>query len=982
VWHSPVSIEIGRLGASVVVVAEAGALCLRATGLDFTLEERRRWPRDALRAPGGLTTAIEVEQLLEQGLALSDANGISVPYPAFEDIERLGLRFARRWAEQSPFEIHIDRVSDLGRPDFEYLLTFVDGTRPVSLERTGAIVQQPADSRFYLLSPNAYALLETAESFNRSPSEARKSQAWQVFGRVKELARAAGAHLEPLLEANEVHRPSAIQVRLHDDGSGSESFEPDCPGVAAGAFAAAFRRNREAERIYSLDLPGGGRSRLLLTGEQQEVLRRMKRGQRMVGELASQARKDPSAFFDGVLDAVDIQYGPRVAGIGAFEFAPVPQRPSEESTPLGELFAAQASAPAVGPFATLVAETPAGGICRIPFDNEQEREDFKNLVKEAEARCQSTVTVKGVEILLAGILAALGDEARSSGTRTAAAGAYLLIHTNEEAAQRFGPEVVDVARVDAAFGSGWSRLPTALLDRSMVKPHQVAGIAWLEQCCRIGSRRGVLLADDMGLGKTLQILAFIAQGIEDGLFPDLCGAAAPWRPVLVVVPLILLENRTWQEDMTRFFEREGEIFQPVLSLHGSELSRMRLDKMGREIEVGRPILNLEEIQRNRVVITTYETVKNYQHSFASRWGGKALWSLVVSDEAQEYKTPSTKISHAMKALEADFHIASSGTPVENRLLDLWNIFDTLQPPLLGSARDFVEKYESPGDSPDHDRSMRQSLRDRLLMDRPDAFLLRREKEGTVGLPPKTQHVLDCPMGSDELRLHSEIVASTKESESPAHVLSALHRLSLLYQHPLLLDARVDGRSASDWMSGSSKLRAVVSELKRIHLKGEKAIIFARHIAAQQMLALCLSEEFGVDVRIVNGQTAAGGGGKARQKILQDFRTRPGFSTVILSPFVAGVGLNLVEANHVFHYGRWWNPAVESQATDRVYRLGQAREVHVYLPILRDTSGTLGRTFDEAVHGIIEQKQGLAKDVLTPLPTENEIRRDLLDALTA
>ena len=180
--------------------------------------------------------------------------------------------------------------------------------------------------------------------------------------------------------------------------------------------------------------------------------------------------------------------------------------------------------------------------------------------------------------------------------------------------------------------------------------------------------------------------------------------------------------------------RKGLVFEPLLVLHGATIKRYRNQEVqGRETLIGQPALRLDELRKFKVVLTNYETVVNYQHSFA-----KMRWSAVVTDEAQEYKTPSTKVSHAMKALNSRFRIACTGTPVETRLFDIWNLFDFLQPgPLLGSATDFRRDYES---DTDNGQGL-PKLKERLKLGLPDAFLLRRNKEDVLDLPPKTEHYL-------------------------------------------------------------------------------------------------------------------------------------------------------------------------------------------------------------------------------------------------
>jgi SNF2 family DNA or RNA helicase len=192
------------------------------------------------------------------------------------------------------------------------------------------------------------------------------------------------------------------------------------------------------------------------------------------------------------------------------------------------------------------------------------------------------------------------------------------------------------------------------------------------------------------------------------------------------------------------------VFWPVLSLHGDKLAKMRRDDAeGKELEIGKPILDLTRIQRHRVVITNYESVKTYQHSFAYLKEGKPLWSFIVSDEAQEFKVPNTKISHAIKALKAEMHIACTGTPVENRVLDLWNICDALQPGLLSSAKDFVDRYEKTQDDDAQCASLLE-LKKTLLFQQPHAFLLRRTKTDLADLPPKTVLPVHCEMSEAEI----------------------------------------------------------------------------------------------------------------------------------------------------------------------------------------------------------------------------------------
>ena len=444
--------------------------------------------------------------------------------------------------------------------------------------------------------------------------------------------------------------------------------------------------------------------------------------------------------------------------------------------------------------------------------------------------------------------------------------------------------------------------------------------------------------------------------------------------------------------MAKFFQ--PGVFGPVLVLRGTELQALRIAR-GRETELGKPLLDLDMIRRHRVVITNYETVTNFQHSLAQVRDGRSIWSLLITDEAQEFKNPQARISHALKALHPDFRIASTGTPVENRLLDIWNLFDALQPSLLGSARDFKQRYEVPVDEGGTAEAM-DALRETLSYQKPHAFLLRREKTILPGFPKKHELIVPCPMSTAEVDRHMRLIRALKRADSKRGLhLSYLHRLVELYQHPLAHQDDFETMPVKALIQSSPKLQGVLERLRTIQAKGEKALIFARHIKIQRMLARVIGETFGLHVSIINGDTgrkssgddagAMSQGRHHRSAILQRFKVQPGFHALVLSPFVAGVGLTITEANHVFHYGRWWNPAVEAQATDRVYRIGQEREVQVHLPILQDAEGRLGQSFDERLQSLLDRKRSLARDFLTPMEDEqtlaSELYRDLAGDLT-
>lgn len=966
--------ELHTFQGVIAILAEEHGLVVRSDDAAIDVARRETWPVQAIGSPGAWKAAIELEQLVELGLASVDNGAATVRYEDFGAVESAEIGLTSAWVPGSPFILKIDRHSDIGRPDFRYRYEFMTSARPVYLDRLGYYIRPVGDQRVFRLDGQVYALVESMDRFNNLPDEARtQEESWLTFAKVKGCAEEIGASLDRTLQSNAVVVPSSIGLDIYEDDGGAITFLPRCPELETDEFRNVFERNPGAQGLYSLDRPGLGRVRIVLTEKQEEVLRRMKKVRRLRGPAKASVTENPAQVFDGVLDSVDLPYGERVIGIGDFQFVPTPKAVPPDGGMAGlwkDGGPAHAEDASPGTASDVDGGQPGGGAPEKPGRGDAEG---------GGARPDNEPVEKTGSDSNDGIPA----EAPPVDDPVEKARRFLLIETNEESVRPDAVKNATLAASDPVARCEFQR-PRALRSDLDLHEHQIAGVSWLQTCRGIEGRRGVLLADDMGLGKTLQILTFLAWAIESGTLPDLASETPPYRPVLLIVPLILLENRTWESEMERFFESRGSIFMPVLNLHGEKLRWLRADadSPGRETEIGRPVLDLDRIQRHRVVLTNYETITNYQHSFAYLRNGKPLWSAIVTDEAQEYKTPNTKISHAIKALKADFEIASTGTPVENRLLDLWNIFDAVQPGLLQSAQQFRKNYEEPIDGEERDHRL-EDLKRTLLFQRPHAFLLRRNKSDISTLPPKTIVKLPCVMSQDEVERHRQLVRCIRTHTGKSRHLAVLHDFTRLYQHPALL-AREDAEDleASELIAQSSKLRGVLGVLHEIRGRREKAIIFTRHRAMQSILAKVLQAEFSIPIRIINGLTYRSPGGttirgaSSRAAILEQFRARPGFNLLILSPHVAGVGLTITEANHVIHYARWWNPAVESQATDRVYRIGQVKPVQVYLPILHDDSGAIPTTFDERLDILMERKYRLAEDFLRPLDTEDELGAEL------
>jgi hypothetical protein len=918
-----------------------------------------------------------IPQLLEMGLATFDGSGIRIDYCDYSDLKgKHGVDAFDAIVPWAHWVLQLETTGSPGTNTFMYFYRFFAGAQILYPDRLGCFVRRLENT--YQLDRQTYALIEAIETFNSLPAE-RKSgaNAFVRFAEVKGLAEEVGAQLDQFLLRERVVVPSEIALDIIPEKDGRISFAPKIDGVPTEAMRQAFLASDDAEEVYSLDDVGGGRMRVVLSEAHREVLRRMQRVRHLGGAEKAEALRDPARVFDGV--AGSVRFGPRVRGIGEFPFV---ARPFLQRSSTG-IFDDPES-PADGPerrkfSAGLKCEYADGSVDEVQFTSREQLHEFRQCVRAAHESGAGVVELQGKSILIDNSLVQGLDDlvrrvtASASGHKEEVTKPrrYLLIYTNETELE------YEEAASEQPTGAR-PELPKSL-NPAVLKKYQLDGLGWLQRSYSAGLH-GCLLADDMGLGKTLQVLAFLAWLIEGGKIapgsqnPE----AAPWRPILVVTPLTLIENETWIEDIHKFFCGGGEVFTPWIALHGNRLKEFRREK-GSETAIGGPVLDIEQLLNYRLVLTNYETVVNYQHSFAGMGEG---WSVVVTDEAQEYKTPSSKVSHALKSLAPRFRIACTGTPVETRLMDLWNIFDFVQPgQLLGSAQEFRRLYEIPLEAEETETraGVIPQLRERLRIGEPNAHVLRRDKTKLPELPAKHEHVLECDLSPKQREWHLDLVSRAHSGGAGSHPFSLISQLMKVYQHPGLVP-QYEALPFGEAVNQCPKLKRVLDCLREIRRRGEKALIFTRSLNMQQILSSVIGEEFGTGVDIINGITSRKGdtnnSRQTRKGIIRRFRETPGFGVLVLSPDVAGIGLTLVEANHVIHYGRWWNPAKESQATDRAYRIGQTKDVHVYYPIAKDPLREFP-TFDEKLDALIKRRRQLASEFLAPMPSEEQMQEELL-----
>jgi Holliday junction resolvase len=499
-------------------------------------------------------------------------------------------------------------------------------------------------------------------------------------------------------------------------------------------------------------------------------------------------------------------------------------------------------------------------------------------------------------------------------------------------------------------------IPASLNADFNLLPHQRQGLAWLQHLYRSRETlqvRGAALADDMGLGKTFQLLAFMAWLCENN--PDVA-------PMLVVAPVSLLEN--WKEEAAKFI-RPGVL--PILTAYGASLTELRVRREDIDARLRTEdglvrFLKPGWIGKNKVILTTYETLRDLEFSFAAE-----RWSVMVCDEAQRIKNPAAMVTRAAKKQNVGFKVACTGTPVENTLADLWCLFDFVQPGLLGALNDFGLRYRKPIEA----KNAEQRARVEELRTRISPQILRRTKAEVAKDLPLKVVVDDCrylPLSTAQRNLYAKAIEDFKKRNDPAATVPFKNHLGLLqYLRLVCTDPRRHGLASfkpeplAEYRTKAPKLDWLLEQLQCIRSKGEKAIVFCEFRNIQRLLQHYIDQSFQVRADIINGDTSAASNHTAnRQKRIKAFQEQPGFGVIILSPVAVGFGVNIQAANHVIHYTRTWNPAKEDQATDRAYRIGQKKDVYVYCPVVVADDFS---TFDVKLDQMLAKKRELASDML-------------------
>lgn len=898
---------------------------IQEDGILFVIE------KDGSCVPAGFWEANELlsartevlQELVDNGNAVFTDAGCLVEFNALYLLTSAERRVLNM-PEMFQHRIFIAADSLLNDCNFRYKVSFrsKSGDR-FRVTRRGPLVLY--SNKCQLLSQEQFLLLNAIDEFNgRDPSQKGMRHNMIELERIKLLAEKAGARIDSYLANEHVHVPSKIKMEIEKSGDNIYTVVPSIEHPMAHQFDRYMRQYTDAPDAIAMSDDNNERTRIVFNNEQKSVIQMVKDEYSSVGqEKLAKLVEHPEMILDpGICDLSEF-YSDRVIDIGLYH-------------PKFTSFISPFKSSWIPSFQI---EDRVSGTSTISFETEEELGQFQSAIHEAEMNGSMSVSYHDTCLNI--------DDAKEIYRQAK----QKLDHHNQEAKKE--KEVLIIEENDENLGYSVGTTSNSgngkyifhsirgLNPDFSLKAHQMEGVAWMQYLIEKG-QKGCLLADDMGLGKTLQILSLIDWYDKDVATED--------KPYLIVAPVSLLEN--WKEEYERFFLSPRL---PLRLLHGPALSGYYDKRIDQNL--------IHRMQKRQIILTNYETLRSFQFSFCA-----VNFALIILDEAQKIKTPGTMVTNASKALKGDFKIAMTGTPVENTLVDLWCIMDFALPGLLGNCREFSRKYQH-AQLDDDVLSIGNEIRGNMGW----YFLRRLKSEVLEGLPQKNIYRKEHEMPEVQYQMYMDIIRNAileKESPrpTPGYMLLCLQKMKEISDHPYLCSENVLDYSVDELIESSAKMKAIMPILDDIKKKGEKVIIFAERRETQKILKRVLHSKYHIDSHIINGETPStqsrhvSSGRLCRQQAIKHFQSQPGFNVIIMSPVAAGMGLNVVGANNVIHYSRHWNPAKEDQATDRVYRIGQKRDVNVYYP-MAVSSGM--NTFDQTLDALLKKKSELASATLFP-----------------
>lgn len=881
-----------------------------------------------------------LQELVDNGYGEATETEYLIPFSGIYELDELE-REAFGLPSLYPFDLYVQSDGLITQPTFKYTYSFrtfaPNGDILIVESKTGPVVTLNLKglTQSYLLTKEEYQLISAIDEFNALPDETKSANGNLIqFSNIKELSSNSAIILDSILAGKSVIIPEHIKLSF-DYHNGVLDVTPCIDGDKESKFVKMVDGYEDVRDIYPLKQSDGTKTHIVLNDAQKETIKEIKTNYRHVKdkETINKIIESPAEFFD--LDTVDISelYSDRVIEIGLYhpKVYPFVSPYKSQWIPVYQI------------------EDRVNGTTTIAIKDYKELSRLESTIQDAQDRQETIVIINGVKLPI--------EDAKEI-TRRAKEQLdkkeKVKHETNEKTHNGIEVLIIKENTEEQEYtetNEPWkmpeklSLSPDIYLDEAYsLKQHQIEGVAWL-QCLLNNQLKGCVLADDMGMGKTLQVMYAIDWHSRQ---------SESNQPYLVVAPVSLLEN--WQNEYTKYFDTPRL---PIITVTSSP----------KVIEQ----TFIEQLSNKQIVLTSYETLRRGQLNFCA-----VNFAIVVLDEAQKIKTPGTMVTNAAKALKGNFKIAMTGTPVENTFVDLWCITDFAIPGLLGNAKEFARLYQNPLKNSNSDvDALGKDIRNRI-----DGYFMRRMKDSIASeLPTKTEITFKENMPEAQLQCYLAALNSVEDEDNASgRMLQTIMRIRAISDHPCLDGTDISQYSEDDIINSSAKMKVTFNILDSIKEKREKVIIFTERKEMQKILQRSIFYKYGICPRIVNGETATKSirpNVDTRQKAIDSFQNADGFNVIIMSPVATGMGLNVAGANHVIHYSRHWNPAKESQATDRAYRIGQTKDVFVYYPMATAESFD---TFDVILDRLLNRKIHLATSSLYPSEMIEVGRQEVWDEI--
>jgi SNF2 family DNA or RNA helicase len=928
---------------------------------------------------------IILKMMEEQGEAESIPNGFIVSADVLSRIDEY-TREALSLPEVWNGTISADIKGNTSRSSFhiDLLVSDPEERNTYSYKVEGPIIKF-GDSFSFLLSQ---AQLIAFEAHQRHEKSEKTEFDNLTYLHNLQLSQKEGADIKlKHFEKLEIHTPEKIAVEAELDQFGNLILTPQMGQTASHEEIEKVLGQIMAPNANTIKV---GNEIILFTEDKVKAVKEILDNRTIPKNKVKEFLENPTAFIDASLVNLDLGFSIRVHGATAFKHAYFGETDdsgidwfgksavSEQVVAFSKILSDVKDLVTLSQLEAIVSDANSTGATEIDFEGKTYDISDSELVNATIEKVKEKITDGLPDDPSSEVDSEGGDLTENDPKEVI----VVDIDLNDEILSENSPlveaKIEDVSRKGALNWNNHIRTPFK---------HQDIGVRWilglLDQSEQDPKISGALLADDMGLGKT-----FMALSAVEHYYQELSAVEETQKPTLIVAPLSLLEN--WKDEVDKTFGISP--FKDIVILQSDgELSRFRHG--GVEIRSGsndegefepKYSLNIGKghdrlDMPGRLVITTYQTLRDYQFSLCL-----IDWGIVIFDEAQNIKNPNALQTRAAKGLKANFKLVATGTPVENSLADFWCLMDTASPEYLGGYQEFRSKYISPilqaaGDEVEEVRcSIGRDLRIHV-----GSMMLRRVKEDNLdGLPEKRIFVgvedeqwqylpeLGKTMSGYQQKVYDGAIESLAESEE-SHVLATLQRLRSSSLHPRLADGGKlnvphNMKELENLFDESEKLKSLIELLNMVKKRQEKCIIFVVNKRLQTFLSLALSKKYNLElISIINGDAKAvskNASTPTRKSMIIDFEAKEGFNIIVMSPVAAGVGLTVVGANNVVHLERHWNPAKEAQATDRVYRIGQTKDVNIYIPVLLHPEM---ESFDVNLHRLLSKKTLLKDAVITP-----------------